>query len=181
MSLQSKAYVKIRTKPLAKLFGIRGFYWVRFPLYIHGHDFRISISITNMGTTKFNGGKVIVRVFYAFVKFPENIPADVPPIDAGNTVKLKNLGKWGVLAHGHALFLADLLEKVSPTQYKLIPLCNEKSNLLDRQDNGYHIHSFYALSRGELYTLTALYVSVFSVFLLNFDKIIELFRRLLNS
>lgn len=172
------AYVKIKTSPIAKFFG----YYVKFPIYVHGHHFRISISITNRGTARFNGGKITVRVFYAFVKFPENIPADVPSIDVGKTFELTKsvLGRWGVLAHGHALFLADLLEPISATQYKIIPFCDEKSNLLYRQDTGYHIHSFYALSRGELYTLTALYVSIFSAFILNLDKIVVLFRNFLD-
>jgi len=172
MSSQSKAYVKIRTKPIAKLFG----YYVKFPLYVHGHHFKISISITNMGATTFNGGRIEVRVLYAFVRFPEIMSAPVSPIDAGDTVEVNLKGKWGVLAHGHALLLAELYD----IQNNSFPLCDEKSELLAKQDNGYHIHSFYSISRGELYTLTALYVSVLSAILLNYDKLVELFRKVLE-
>jgi len=170
--------VKIRTKPLARLFGFCGYYWVKFPLYVHGHHFKISISIKNMGATIFNGGRIEVRVSYAFVRFPELMRFSVSPINVGDTVEvdLKGRDKWGVLAHGHALLLAKLYDN----QNKPIPLYNEKSELLEEQDNGYHVHSFYSLSRGELYTLIALYVGILSAIVLNYDKLIELARRILG-
>lgn len=190
---QSKAYVKIKTSPI---YEIRGHY-LAVPLYVHGYHFQISISITNLGPTKFNGGAIFVHVFFAFGQFREEIHADVEPIDVGKTIEvnLKGQDKWGVLAQGHALFVVELGEKTSTTQsiltpcdkiefeqkifgiqYKSIPICNKDSKVLEKQENGYHIHSFYSLSRGESYTLTALYVSISSIFILNYDKIIGLFK-----
>ena len=190
----TKAYVDIKTSPKYEI----GKHYVELPLYAHGYHYQISISIKNIGDAKFHGGKIVVYVLFAFAQFKEKIEADVEPIDVGHTinVNLENEGdKWGVLAQGHALFMAELFEKTATnqsllvpcervacqsqtfaTQYKSIPIYNKDSKAIEKQEKGYHVHSFYALSRAESYTLTALYVSIFSVFILNFDKIVAVLR-----
>jgi len=76
----------------------------------------------------------------------------------------------GVLAHGHSLFLADVVLPVG----NAIQLYSKDGKKLDRQDGGYHVHSFYSLSRGELYTLIALYTNILLVILLNHKELIEI-------
>jgi hypothetical protein len=176
---QSIAYIKIRTTPIAKFFG----YYVKFPWYVHGHHFRISIYIRNMDVKRFVGGLIQVVVSYGFVELPEIIRVPVPPIDIGNEVRIPLKGKLGVLAHGHALFFAKLYDNrpLCYGQENLALLCDNNSQVLTMQPNGYHIHSFYALSKGELYTLTALFATILSSIILNYDKILGLFRSLLEA
>jgi hypothetical protein len=186
--------VKIKTNPIYEIHG----HFINVPLYVHGYHFRISISITNKGPARFNGGRLFVNVLFAFGEFGEKIEANVEPIDVGQTLEINLNGhdKWGVLAQGHALFLAELGEKASTTtqsvliphngkagqtyniKYKSIPICDKDSRVLDRQEKGYQVLSFYSLSRGESYTLIALYLSIFSIFILNYDKIVGLLKLL---
>jgi hypothetical protein len=190
----TKLYVEIKTKPI---YEIRKRF-VRTLLYVHGYHYQISVSIKNIGDNKFLGGKIVIYVLFAFGQFKEKMEADVLPIDIGQTVKVsldKEGDKWGVLAQGHSLFLAEVFEKTATnqsllvpcervncpsqtfaSQYRSIPIYNIDSKLIEKQEKGYHVHSFYSLSRGESYTLTALYISIFSLVILNFDKITAFFR-----
>jgi len=130
-----------------------------------------------LGPKPFGGGIINVFVKYAFGNLFEQISGAVPLVDANceSEVDLKGAEKWGVLANGHALFLANLTDAKGNS----MPLYNEKSQPLQRQQDGYHIHTFYSLTRGELYTLIALYLNILLTILLNRDSLIELFRRLI--
>jgi len=84
-------------------------------------------------------------------------------------LKGKDKDTWGVLAHGHSLFLAEVVLSSGNS----IQLYSEERKKLQRQKNGCHVHSFYSLSRGELYTLIALYMNILLIILLNYEKLIE--------
>jgi hypothetical protein len=176
----SKISLRIKTKPITILLRL-----IPVPfLYVHGHNFKISISVKNLGPQSFNGGTVNVFVTYAFGNLFEQMSGTIPSVDANgeSPVDLKGKDKWGVLANGHALFLANL----SDANGNFVPLYDEKSQLLQKQKldqkqqiDVYHIHSFYSLTRGELYTLIALYLNILLTILAYRDSLIELFRRLL--
>jgi len=172
VSTQYFIQAKIKTKPITRLLKI-----IPVPfLYVQGHNFKISISIKNWGPVKFSGGKIVILVSYAFGNLFEKMDGMVPSIDANNEVivDLNGKDKWGILAHGHALLLALLFD----SQGNLIQLCNEKRQLLQIQSGGYHVHSFYSLTRGEIYVLVALYVNVLMVILANYDKLAEFFKKI---
>ena len=168
-------HVKIRTKPLTRLLKV-----IPIPfLYVHGHNFKISITIKNFGPQRFNGGRIWIRVTYAFGNLNEEIEETVQSIDAHKerVVDSKEQDNLGVLANGHALFWAELSE----SQSGIVRLFDEKSKPLQLQHltvdgrtrNVYQVHSFYSLTRGEIYTLTALYVNVLLVILANWDKLAQ--------
>ena len=63
---------------------------------------------------------------------------------------------WGVLAQGHALFWAYVVDSAGKT----IDLCDEKGGKLPKQlDWGSHVHTFHSLGFGELCALLALLVN----------------------
>jgi hypothetical protein len=140
-----------------------------------------------LGSQPFNGGTVNVFVTYAFGNLSEQMSGTVPLVAVNasgeSLVDLKGRDKWGVLANGHALFWANL----GDANGNFVPLYDEKSQLLQTQKleiqkqqiNVYHIHTFYSLTRGELYTLIALYLNILLAILLNRDSLMELLRRLI--
>jgi len=166
-------HVKVITKPITKLLK-----YLPIPfLYACGYYFKISIFIKNLGSQTFPGGRLNILVTYAFGNLREIIPGIVPSVNAGEEkeVDLKGQTMWGILAQGHALFLANLIDVAG----NFVPLCNERSQLLQKQNLGYHVHTFYSLTRGELYTLIALWISVASTILLNIEKIMNVLRFLM--
>jgi len=183
--------VTIKTKPITRLLR---FIPVPF-LHVHGHNFKISISVKNLGTQTFNGGAMSIFVQYAFGNLQEQIKGAIPSIDAKKEclIDLHGNDELGVLAHGHALFYAN----ISDLQGNLIPLYDEKSQALQIQaiiittynENRqavqrpifvYQVHTFYSLTRGEIYTLIALYTNILLTILVNGDRIVEVFRKLLE-
>lgn len=189
MSSQYSIYVKIKTKPITRILR-----FIPFPFYVHGHNFKISISIKNLGSQTFNGGTINIFVRYAFGNLKEQMSGTIPLINSSEEqlVDFKGRDKWGVLAHGHALFYAT----INDLKGNIIPLCDEKSQPLQIQPiivttfkksqllqipiGAYHVHSFYSLTRGEIYTLIALYLNVVLIVFLNYDKLVEIFRKVLE-
>jgi len=151
-------HVTIRTKPLTKFLK-----YIPIPsftgLYVCGHLFEISGSVENLGSQMFPGGHLNIVVRYAFGNLIEVMTGAVPAVSGGekHPIDFKGRDKWGVLAQGHALFLAKLIDSVG----KDVPFYDREARPLQAQPSGLtHIHSFYSLSRGELYTLIALLTSV---------------------
>lgn len=162
--------VTIRTKPLTKFLR-----YIPIPalsgLYACGHHFEISISVENLGSQMFPGGNLNILIRYAFGNLSEVIPGTVPAVSGGENrlIDLKGRDKWGVLAQGHALFLAKLRDSVG----KDVPLYDSEAQPLQAQPGGYfHIHSIYSLSRGELHTLIALLVSAMALCINVFLKLV---------
>jgi len=179
--------VSIKTKPITMPFKI-----IRVPFfYVSGSHFRISALITNLSSQTIQGGELHITISYAFGNFFERMIGYVGVIRPQEGVIVDFLGnvKWGVEANGHAIFLALFYDNTK----NLIPLCDEKSRPLglqvDRVRNplGYHVHTFHALTVGELYTLMALTVNsfafiinIFMTALVNGEKLIENWNFFLN-
>jgi hypothetical protein len=177
MSSQYLMHVKIKTQPKTRLLG-----YIPIPfLYVHGNSFKISVFIRNSGNLKFNGGEIVILIKYAFGNLSESIRSAVQPVTAGEEIEVDLKGKsvWGVLAHGHSLFLVTLYEKQQTLVF--VQLYNEKLEKLEHQEGGYHIHSFYSLTRGEIYTLIALYVNILLAVLLNYERLLDAFRKISDS
>jgi hypothetical protein len=153
------------TKPLTKFLR-----YIPLPssagLYVCGHEFEISGFVENFGNQTFSGGNLHIVIKYAFGNLHEEINTAVPMVNIGEKQPI-NLGqKWGVLAQGHAIFLAKLTDSTG----SIIPLYNKTGKQLPLQKDDYtHIYSFYSLSRGELYTLIALLINAVAL-LINIFK-----------
>ena len=145
--------VTIKTKPITIFFR---FIRILF-FYVNGGNFKISAYVKNLDSSKFQGGKLIVQVRYAFGQLGESIEGKVGAIDPKKKVKVDFEGadKWGVLANGHALFWANVVDSNGHS----VGLCCEDSKSLQKQELGYHVHTFHALSLAEFYSLTALFVN----------------------
>ena len=87
-------HVKIKTKPLTRL--LRA---IPFPSYAHGHNFKISISVKNLGSQQFKGGTISIFVRYAFGNLTEQMNGTIPVINPSEEqmVDLKGRDKWGGL------------------------------------------------------------------------------------
>jgi len=151
-------HVTIRTKPLTRFLK-----YIPIPaftgLYVCGHLFEISGFVENLGSQMFPGGDLKIVVTYAFGNLTEFVRGVVPAANNGekHPIDFKGRDKWGVLAQGHALFLAKLVDSAG----KDVSFYDGEARPLQQQPNGLtHIHSLYSLSRGELYTLIALLTSV---------------------
>lgn len=168
----AKLHVDVTTKPQTRLLK-----YLPVPfLYVHGNHFKISISIKNLGSAKFNGGEIRVLIKYAFGNLSEGLRVKIPAIDVDVTTELDLTGKnrWGVLAHGHTLILAEVFLPAGNT----IQLYDKDGEQLAHQNGGYHVQSFYSLSRGELFTLIALYTNILLAILLNYEEIIDVFTKI---
>ena len=167
-------HLKVKTNPITRFLR-----FIRIPFfYVNGSNFRISASVANLGFQQFQGGKLQIVVTYAFGNLVESIPAQVGEIKPKDELKVDFQGqdKWGVLAHGHALFWVTFYDNNG----KPIQLYDEKSNPLAVQQNGFHIHTFHALTPGELYSLIALTVTsialitdVILTIIINLDKLLS--------
>lgn len=145
--------VKIKTKPITIPFKV-----IRVPfMYVSGSHFKISALIKNLDSQTIQGGQLQITVSYAFGNFFERMTGYVNEIRPQQEVKVDFQGnvKWGVEANGHAIFFAVFFDSAGNE----IVLCDERSHPLDRQRLGYHVHTFHALTVGELYTLMALTVN----------------------
>jgi hypothetical protein len=146
-------YVTIRTKPITRFFR-----FIRVPFfYVSGGNFRISACVKNIDSTKFQGGKLSVNVISAFGQLKLLIEGRVKPIDPKKEVEVDFEGHdvFGVLANGHALFFANVLDNANT----LFVLCDEKSKALQKQELGYHVQTFHSLAVGEFFSLAALMVN----------------------
>jgi len=88
-----KLQVNIKTKPYTRLLK----YIPVLFLYVHGNHFKISISIKNLGSARFNGGELRVLIFFAFGNLKEQLPVTVPSIDINEEIELDLRGHdtWG--------------------------------------------------------------------------------------
>jgi hypothetical protein len=145
-------YVKIKTKPITVFLR---FIRILF-FYVNGGNFRVSAYVKNLDSVKFQGGQLKILVTYAFGQLEEAIEGKIGVIEPGKVTKVDFEGadKWGVVANGHALFWANVVDNNG-----LVTLCDENSRPLNKQPDGYHVHTFHALSVAEFFTLTALLVN----------------------
>lgn len=169
--------VKIKTKAITRLLKFIPIFF----FYVNGGSFKVTLYIKNFSSQQFQGGIIRILVTYAFGNLYENITERLGVIDLDNKeVRIDVPGKWGVLAHGYALFYVNLQD----SSQNIVPLCDDNRRPLQIQQIGqngaqwYHIHTFHALTPGELYTLLALSVSSLALILnftlqiiLNLDKI----------
>lgn len=128
------------------------------PLYVSGSNFWIALSAKNMSESIFPGGTVRIAVAYPGTGTPpltERFVAKFPSLGARETsaIGIEN-HVWGVLASGHALVYAQ----IEPHS----ELCDADGRRIEvfGLGYGYHVHSFYSQSRGELYTLVVLFVTI---------------------
>jgi hypothetical protein len=156
----STLHIQVKTKPVTSFAKI-----IRVPFFfVNGGNFLISAYAKNLGATTFNGGSISINVKYAFGQLWENIKGKIGKIEPGQTERIKLEGdKWGVVASGHALFLASVLDDAgTPVQLK-----GKNSEVLETQENQYkkktveeyHVHTFHALTLSEFYSLTAITVN----------------------
>jgi hypothetical protein len=168
--------LKVKTTPITRFLKfIRIFFF-----YVNGSNFKISASVMNPSSQKFNGGNLKIVVTYAFGNLWEQIIAQIGPIEPKGEVKVNFQGqdKWGVLAQGHALFWAS----ISDNSGNLVQLFDKQSRPLVRQEQGYHVHTVHSLTPGELYSLIALTVTsiafvtnVILTIIINYGKLLALF------
>lgn len=169
-------HLKVKTNPITRFLK-----FIRIPFfYVNGSSFKISASIKNLDSQQFQGGKLQIIVTYAFGNLFESIPAQVGAIKPKDEAKVDFQGqdKWGVLAHGHALFWA----RVWDNKGNSVQLYDENSKQLAIQKQGYHVHTFHSLTPGELYSLIALTVTslafvtnVILTIMINYDKLSAIF------
>jgi hypothetical protein len=153
--------VTVKTKPITLFFRVIRILF----FYVNGSHFRISSYVKNFDSPTFQGGKLTVYVKYAFGQLYEEIEGKVGAIKQGEKVRVdfEGANKWGVVANGHALFLANLVDNNG----NLVALCDEDKKSLQKQEFtvgkrdlvGYHVHTFHALSLAEFFSLTALFVN----------------------
>lgn len=127
------------------------------PLYVSGSDFWIGLSVKNMDKKRSSAfSMVTITVAYSGTRLTEKFDAMLPSFEAEaiHEIRIDN-HLWGVLASGHALVYA---QTHPPSN-----LCDAHGRRIENYDPdlGSHVHSFYSQSRGELYTLVALGVTVF--------------------
>ncbi len=164
-------HVTIITKPLTKFLK-----YIPIPaflgLYVCGHLFEISVFAENLGSQIFPGGNLNIFVTYAFGNLREVITGSAPTIRGGEKrqIDLKGRNKWGVLAQGHAIFRVELIDSAGndvlplydkdgkPLQPQILIMHDKEGRSIPKGVT--HVHTFYSLSRGELYTLIALLVNV---------------------
>ena len=165
---------------------------IRVPfMYVSGSHFKISASIKNLGPETIQKGELRIMVSYAFGNFYERMTGFVESIHPQEevTVDFRGSVKWGVEANGHAIFLALFVDNTG----KQIDICDEESRPIQLQFNsmgqplGYHVHTFHALTVGELYTLMALTVNsvafitnIILIALVNSAKLSDTWNSLLN-
>jgi hypothetical protein len=164
----SKLNLVVKTKPTAVFFR---FIRVIF-FYVNGGHFLISVYAQNLDKhPRFEGGELRIHVKYAFGQLYEEIMGEIGPINPGETVKVKlEDSNWGVVANGHALFLASVLDN----DWNWVPLYDKDSKLLSLRENPYrnrnfeeyHVHTFHAFSLAEFFSLTAVGINTLA-FLIN--------------
>ncbi|MFX0210849.1 MAG: hypothetical protein ACFFDT_33025 [Candidatus Hodarchaeota archaeon] len=147
--------VKIKTKAVTRFLKI-----IPIPfLYVNGGKFKVNARVKNFSSQPFQGGKLKLIVTYAMGRLPEWIIGNIGqiPVDGEIEVDFQGHETQGVLANGHALFWAELFDARNISNQ----LVNEKNQRLQKQELGFHVHTFHALTPGELFTLIALSFNVF--------------------
>ena len=100
--------IKVKTEPITRFLR---FVRILF-FYVGGSNFKISASVKNLSSQQFPSGNLLIIVTYAFGDLFELIPARVGSIEPNKEIEVDFQGhdNWGVLAQGHALFWATIVE-----------------------------------------------------------------------